>query len=157
MDVWVLDPASISQMNMACWVPIDHQPPPPERRGLLHQVRRDADRHVEVRAGDARPARSAVRARTASTRTPTSRMTAGRSVSRSALPEDAFLVGMVAANKGRPSRKGFSQAFQAFRKFAEKHDNAYLYLHTMVNPGMSQGENIPALLDALDIPQSTGC
>jgi hypothetical protein len=63
---------------------------------------------------------------------------------------------MVAANKGRPSRKSFSQAFQAFRKFAEKHDNAYLYLHTMVNPGMSQGENIPALLEALDIPQSTG-
>jgi hypothetical protein len=29
MDVWVLDPASISQMNMACWTPIDHQPPPP--------------------------------------------------------------------------------------------------------------------------------
>jgi hypothetical protein len=55
------------------------------------------------------------------------------------LEEDAFLVGMVAANKGRPSRKGFSQAFQAFAKFAEKHDNAYLYLHTMVNPGMSPG------------------
>jgi hypothetical protein len=35
------------------------------------------------------------------------------------VPDGAFLVGMVAANKGRPSRKGFSQAFQAFARFAE--------------------------------------
>jgi glycosyltransferase involved in cell wall biosynthesis len=60
---------------------------------------------------------------------------------------------MVAANKGRPSRKGFAQAFQAFQKLAEKHDNAYLYLHTMVNAGIAGGEDIPAMLNALDIPQ----
>jgi glycosyltransferase involved in cell wall biosynthesis len=41
----------------------------------------------------------------------------------------------------------------AFRKFAESHEDAYLYLHTMVNPNLSQGENIPDLLDALGIPQ----
>jgi len=60
---------------------------------------------------------------------------------------------MVAANKGRPSRKGFNQAFQAFAEFAEKHDDAYLYLHTMVNPGMANGEDIPAMLKGNGIPQ----
>jgi hypothetical protein len=109
-----------------------------ERRGLLHQVRRDADRHVEVRAGDARPLDPLYCPHGIDTDTyqPHDRNTVREQVG---LEEDAFLVGMVAANKGRPSRKSFSQAFQAFRKFAESHDNAYLYLHTMVNPGLSQG------------------
>jgi glycosyltransferase involved in cell wall biosynthesis len=68
-------------------------------------------------------------------------------------PKDAFIVGMVAANKGRPSRKGFAQAFQAFARFAEKHDNAYLYLHTMLDPSLAAGEDIPSLLEVLGIPQ----
>jgi hypothetical protein len=54
------------------------------------------------------------------------------------VPDGAFLVGMVAANKGRPSRKGFSQAFQAFKQVRETHENAYLYLHTMVSPGLAR-------------------
>ena len=66
--------------------------------------------------------------------------------------EDAFPVGMVAANKGRPSRKGFQQAFQAFKKFSDAHDNAYLYLHTTIDPDASSGENIPAILTALGVP-----
>ena len=60
---------------------------------------------------------------------------------------------MVAANKGRPSRKGFAQAFQAFKRFAEHHENAYLYLHTMMRPEFAAGEDIPALLEAVGIPQ----
>jgi hypothetical protein len=68
------------------------------------------------------------------------------------LPDDAFLVGMVAANKGRPSRKGFSQAFQAFKKLSDKHENAYLYLHTTIDPDVAVGENIPGILAALDVP-----
>ena len=62
------------------------------------------------------------------------------------------MIGMVAANKGRPSRKGFVQALRAFSKFIEKHDNAFLHLHTMVDPSLAQGENIPALLRSLEIP-----
>jgi len=41
-----------------------------------------------------------------------------------------FIVGMVAANKGEPSRKGFQQALEAFALFLKKHPNAYLYMHT---------------------------
>lgn len=44
---------------------------------------------------------------------------------------DTFLVGMVGANKGRMmiSRKGFEFALRAFARFAEKHDEAKIYIH----------------------------
>jgi glycosyltransferase involved in cell wall biosynthesis len=45
------------------------------------------------------------------------------------IPQDAFLVGGVWANKGNPSRKNFDGNMRAFAKFAKKHDDAYLYLH----------------------------
>jgi glycosyltransferase involved in cell wall biosynthesis len=69
------------------------------------------------------------------------------------IPQDAFLVGMVAANKGRPSRKAFSQALQAFRGLLDKREDSYLYLHTQLNPNFAGGEDLPALLDALEIPE----
>jgi glycosyltransferase involved in cell wall biosynthesis len=152
MDVWVLNPESASQMNMACWVPVDHQPPPPNvvdfflksgavpitmsrfGKDMLHRL----DPLYVPHGIDT------------DTFKPHDRAKVREQVG---LSEDAFLVGMVAANKGRPSRKSFAQAFMAFRKFAESHEDAYLYLHTMVNPNLSQGENIPDLLDALGIPQ----
>jgi glycosyltransferase involved in cell wall biosynthesis len=68
-------------------------------------------------------------------------------------PEDAFLVGMIAANKGRPSRKAFSETFQAFGRFAQTHDNAFLYLHTHLDAGYANGENIGGLLESCGIPQ----
>ena len=69
------------------------------------------------------------------------------------LSEDAFLVGMVAANKGRnPSRKSFQQAFEAFKLFHDTHDDAHLYLHTCPDPQMADGENLVRMLKTLDIP-----
>lgn len=152
MDVWVLDPRWISQVNCVSWVPIDHEPAPPKvveffvdsgavpvamsRFGEHMLGRLDplyVPHGIDTDAYQPRP-QAAVRKEVG-------------------LPKDAFLVGMIAANKGRPSRKGFAQAFQAFAKFAQTHENAYLYLHTMVNPGIAGGEDIPAMLDALDIPK----
>lgn len=69
------------------------------------------------------------------------------------VPKDAFIVGMVAANKGRPSRKCFQQAFEAFRAFHQKHEDAYLYVHTTLSPEYAQGEDIPTLLASLEIPE----
>src|SRR5262249_13482059 len=55
------------------------------------------------------------------------------------VPRDAFLVGMVAANKGNPHvpRKAFPQAFHGFAQFAKEHEDAWLYVHTepKMNPG----------------------
>jgi len=46
------------------------------------------------------------------------------------MPEDAFIVGMVAANKGNPPRKGFFENIEAFAQLVKKHKDAILYLHT---------------------------
>jgi glycosyltransferase involved in cell wall biosynthesis len=67
---------------------------------------------------------------------------------------DAFVVGMVAANKGYPSRKCFSEALQAFRIFHERHEDAVLYLHTVLDPSWSDGEDIARMLLSLEIPES---
>ena len=51
----------------------------------------------------------------------------------------------------RPA-KGSSQALQAFARFAETHDDAFLYLHTLLNPDLAGGENLPGLIRELGIP-----
>jgi glycosyltransferase involved in cell wall biosynthesis len=53
--------------------------------------------------------------------------------SREALGFDAdkFIVGMVAMNKGNPSRKAFHQNIAAFAALQKKHGDCLLYLHTM--------------------------
>lgn len=50
-------------------------------------------------------------------------------------PTDAFLIGVVAANKGNPSRKALPQILQAFADFRASHRDALLYLHTDVDGG----------------------
>jgi len=67
------------------------------------------------------------------------------------LPEDAFLIGVVAANKGNPSRKSFPEILQAFKVFRERHSEAILYLHTEIS-GISDGVSLPMLINSLDIP-----
>jgi glycosyltransferase involved in cell wall biosynthesis len=54
-------------------------------------------------------------------------------------PEEAFLVGMVAANKGNIPlpRKGFQFAFEAFVNFKKQNPKAFLYLHTSLQPATS--------------------
>ncbi len=47
-------------------------------------------------------------------------------------PEDVFVVGMVAANKGWPCRKSFPEVMEAFAAFSARHPEARLYLHSHV-------------------------
>lgn len=151
MDVWVLDAQMCEQLNMASWVPVDHDPAPPaiekffevsnsvpiamSRFGQDRLQRFDPLYCPHGIDTDAYAPRDQAKIR-----------------EKYGFPKDAFLVGMVAANKGRPSRKGFSEALQAFRKFIETRDDAYLYLHTDIDE-LSFGENIMAIVRALGIPE----
>jgi glycosyltransferase involved in cell wall biosynthesis len=47
-------------------------------------------------------------------------------------PEDAYIMGMVAMNKGNPSRKSFVEILTAFSKFKKVHTDAIFYLHSAV-------------------------
>jgi glycosyltransferase involved in cell wall biosynthesis len=154
MDVWVLNPKWAREIRMACWVPVDHLPVPPKVVKFLLDAEvvpiamsRFGEEQLQAAGLDALYVPHGVNTRVYRPHDKKAIREAG------GFPEDAFLVGMVAANKGRPSRKSFAEVFQAFGRFSEKHDNAFLYLHTHIDPNYAGGENIPALLESCGIPQ----
>lgn len=151
MDVWVLDPAMASRLNMVSWCPVDHEPAPPKVTQFFAKsnavpvaMSRFGQRQLEhldplyVPHGvdtDAYKPRADAK-------------------SKMGLPDDAFLVGMVAANKGRaPSRKGFQQALEAFSAFHKVHSDSMLYLHTVMEGEFSAGEDLWAMVEAFDVPR----
>lgn len=154
MDVWVLPVETMRRVNAACWVPVDHDPAPPavleffaESGSIPIAMSRFGERMLE--GLDPLYVPHGVDTTTFS---PLDRDEVRDSFD---VPRDAFVIGMVAANKGRPSRKGFQQALQAFRIFQRTHPDALLYLHTIMDPGHAQGEDIRALANALGIPRAS--
>jgi glycosyltransferase involved in cell wall biosynthesis len=67
------------------------------------------------------------------------------------IPEDAHVTICNAANKGVPSRKGYPELLAAWVMFANKHDDAWLYLHTEEH-GLAGGLQLGRLLKALKAP-----
>lgn len=77
-----------------------------------------------------------------------------RSAARAALgwPQERYIVGMVQANVGRPSRKAFYPQLRAFKEFQQAHPDALLYLHTFLNIGReTDGENLAGMLESLGL------
>ncbi len=66
-------------------------------------------------------------------------------------PEDAFIIGMVAANKGYPSRKAIPETLLAFEEFHRRHDDAMLYLH-MYPKTDNAGVDVYAIIRSLNLP-----
>ena len=67
-------------------------------------------------------------------------------------PQDAYIMGMVAMNKGNPSRKSFVEILTAFRDFKKTHKDAIFYLHSgMSQNGEAQGINLPQLFNSLGL------
>ena len=63
------------------------------------------------------------------------------------LPQDKYIMGMVAMNKGNPSRKSFVEILTAFAMFKKVHPDSLFYLHTHKSDhGEAGGINIPELL-----------
>lgn len=156
MDVWVMDAKMASSLNMACWCPVDHEPAPPavveffRDSGAVPIAMAKFGQEMLNAAGlDALYVPHGV---DTSVYCPQDKEAARREFG---FPEDAFVVGMVAANKGRPSRKGFQQALQAFRMVREQHENALLYLHTWMNPAWAQGEDLAGIISALGLPEDS--
>ena len=151
MDVWVMDPQMAKTVNMACWVPVDHEPAPP--RVVEFFIESGAVPIAMSRFGESMLGRLdplyVPHGIDTGAYLPHPKAKVREEVG---FAQDGFLVGIVAANKGRPSRKSFQQALQAFAKFHANHENAYLYLHTTLNPSVAQGENLPGIIAALDLP-----
>lgn len=154
MDVWVLTSAALAELRLASWVPVDHDPAPPrvldffERTGARPvAMSRFGEGKLRDRGLDPLYVPHGV-----DTKVLRPRRTGGQVRELMGIPRDAFVVGMVAANKGlNPPRKAFPQVFQAFAQLRREHDDAYLYLHTELS-GAHDGMNLGALAAACGIP-----
>ena len=159
-DVWVLKSESLKQLkNIASWVPIDHQPTPPD---VLRFLERDNVKPIAMSKFGSRMldiaglehlyvphAIEPVFKPTASVDLPNGKKMTGREFM--GWEEDRFVVTMVATNKGaQPARKAWAENILAFSIFAKDKPDAVLYLYTEPDGAMA-GINLPTLLDACGV------
>jgi glycosyltransferase involved in cell wall biosynthesis len=155
MDVWVLTAPALAELPLASWVPVDHNPLPPRVRDFFGRtgsrpiaMSRFGERMLLDAGLDPLYVPHGIDTNVFAPR-PEMRAEVREMIE---VPEDAFVVGMVAANKGTtPPRKAFPQVFQAFAEFRKDHPDAYLYLHTELS-GRFEGLNLGALAAACGIP-----
>lgn len=156
MDVWVLQPQMTMRFRWCPWAPVDHEPIP----HLVAERLKTAYKPIaysrfgweQMRSTGLDPAYVPHGVETSKYHPLPSKAEARQY---SKLPAGAFLVSMVAANNGLPSRKGFPEAFQAFKMLLDKHNDAYLYIHTKATGGAGMpGVDIAELAELVGIPKS---
>lgn len=154
IDAWVMEPDMYGPRVRWCpWFPVDMAPIPPP---VVAKVARAWSQIVYSQFGLAEARKSgldpAYVPHGVDTKVfkPINKRTARETMG---WPQDAFIVGMVAANKGNtPSRKSFPQHLEAFAQLHRKHPDTVLYLHTNKSEhGELQGVNLPMLVEALGL------
>lgn len=154
MDTWVVNPDMINE-DLIKWVPyfpIDMEPlPKPVRNHVSRAWKRIVfskfgERMMEEAGLDSYYVPHAVDTEAFK---PIDR---GQAREWLDFPEDAFVVGMVAANKGNPSRKAFPANLKAFAMLKENHSDVMLYLHTSKSEyGEHDGVNLPEYCEILGL------
>ena len=146
MDVWILNNPVFAQLRMASWVPIDHDPCPPAVASFFTAY--GSTPIAMSRFGQDRLRDEGLEPLYVPHGVDTELMrpmdkTRVRQLMK--IPEDAFVVGMVANNSGAiVSRKAFGEVFQAFAQFQKTHKNAILYLHSSAKPDAKIGMDLLA-------------
>ena len=156
-DTWVYDGANIDGIDLvASWVPVDHLPVPPK---VLQFSQRPTVLSIAMsQFGLEQLERAGIEAEYAPHSVDTDTFTPGATVGGANgrevlnIPADAFVVGMVAANKGHsPMRKAFGENLLAMGEFMSRHTDVILYMHTE-SRGASMGVDLKALATACGIP-----
>jgi len=154
LDVWVCQPENI-HLPWFPWFPIDHEPIP----NKVLEKARHATKGITMSKFGQRMAEQAgldtyyvPHGVETGVFRPAERDGARKRIG---LPADAFVVGMVAANKGVPPRKAFFEQIAAFAALKAKHKEALLYLHT--DDGTHGGEvvNLPQYCTRLGLKPGT--
>ena len=156
MDNWVLPQDFVERCRPALWAswfPVDQTPLPP----CVGRISRTADYPItysqfgqnQALAAGIDACRYIPHGVETSVYKPGDKAEARR---RLGVPQDRYLVSMVAANKGYPSRKAFPENLEAFARFRRRHPEALLYLHTLASQA-NQGLDLFELLAALGIPE----
>lgn len=149
-DVWTLNPEYLSKINVWIpWVPIDKDPVPP---GVLNNLKYAYKILTFSKYGQKQLEKQGFASTLILEGTDTNifkPMDQALCRKEVGLPQDAFVFGMVAANKENPPRKGFQEALQAFKLFHDRHPEAVMMFHSQQQaPG---GFPIPGFAEYLGI------
>lgn len=153
MDIWVFRQEQVAKTFWAPWFPVDHDPIPPAvlraadaadmpmvySKFALEQARQGGVECLYVPHGVDTQAIHGLKGELA-------RKERG-------IDDKLFMAGIVAANKGSPSRKAFEAQIRGFKKFHDRHPDSILYLHTETT-GIMAGESIDDIVLATGIDQS---
>lgn len=136
MDIWVLDPRIFQAIRMVPYTPIDHSPVPSEVHKRL-KTSFDVIAYSKFACQEYNKMRIPHHYVPHGVRTDIfyPRSSEERRIARAEynIPENAFVVGMVAANQDPtfPTRKGYERILPAIANLRkEGHDNLYMYIHT---------------------------
>ena len=147
-DAWPLVPEQLQQHGVRWipWYPVDMDPIPP---AVARNVGKAYDRIVFSKFGQRMTEQAGMSCHyvphgvDTKVFRPLDQAEARKSIG---WPNDKFIIGMVAANKGNPSRKALAEHLLAFKKLHDKHDDTLLYLHTSSGAnGEYGGINLPQL------------
>ena len=160
-DVWCLKAKTIETIDrIYAWTPIDHQPAPPDvsewtKRENVTPIAMSEFGSSMLEADNIEHEYAPHGIEAVFSPTPTE-FTSPSGETRSFrsmmnVPEDAFVVMMNSANKGKnPSRKAFGENLMAFGIFAATRPDAVLYMHTEQYGNMN-GVHLPKLAKACGI------
>lgn len=154
-DSWPLNFSSLPGHHTPwiAWAPIDHETAPPP---VVESLRRAQGVVAYSRHGQAAFKAAGIEAAYIPHGVETRIFCPGdQAAARETIgfPQDAFIVGMVAANNGFPSRKCIPEALKAFQEFHEDHPNALLYLHMRTDES-SQGVDVNAIIKSLGLERA---
>lgn len=131
MDTWVIEPGQMqNDIKWAAWLPIDSDPIPAP---VLYNIKKAWHRIVWTKHAAALMDKEGLDydyvpyGVDTKLFSPNDKLEARRLAH---MPEDKFIVGMVAMNKGYPCRKAFHENIAAFARLHEQHPDTFLYLHT---------------------------
>jgi glycosyltransferase involved in cell wall biosynthesis len=153
MDVWVLSPDITRQVHWCPWFPVDHAPVPP---GVLNALTAAYQPIAYSKFGVNELQKAGVTTAMyvphgVDTKVFRPRPRAKARALLGGCPPDDFLVGIVAANKGNPSRKAFDQQIRAFATFNRRHPKSMLYIHTDFD-GVVMGVPLAPIIEQAGIP-----
>jgi glycosyltransferase involved in cell wall biosynthesis len=155
-DVWVYKNPQWDEVPLLSWTPVDHAPTPPEVVQFFNRPGRKWALAMS-RFGEEQLLASGIsRDRifySPHTFNPSLFRPDGATMrTEMNVPADAHLTMINAANKGNtPIRKCFPENLYAWSRFAERHEDAYLYLHTEMS-GIASGVRLDRLLAAVKAP-----
>jgi FkbM family methyltransferase len=153
IDAWIFNPQVTSQIKWVPYFPVDTDPLPP----IVAQILRTAFKPIAYsKFGVEKCVEAGISVEYVPHGVDTKAFAPmDKSEARKMLKmgEEQFLVSIVAANKGTPSRKCFDQQIRAFAEFNKRHPNSVLYLHTDMRGGYD-GEDVGRIIEMAGIPPS---